>query len=100
MNDKIYRGKKLKNIILSLCFLFSFTNAEDLIIDSSHSEAGFSIKHLMISNVKGKFNEFDADIDYDIKSKTFSSLESTIIAESIDTGIKKRDDHLRSKDFF
>ena len=93
-------GKRFRNLVLSLLFIFSFANGDELIIDAAHSEVGFSIKHMMISNVKGKFTQFDADIDYDIKTQKFNSLDATITAKSINTGITKRDDHLRSGDFF
>lgn len=80
--------------------MFAFSNAAMLEVDKAHSEVGFSIKHLMISNVKGKFLEYDGSIDYDIKKQTFKSLSAKINAKSIDTGIVKRDNHLRSADFF
>lgn len=91
---------KIKMLVLSLFFMFAFSNAAMLEVDKAHSEVGFSIKHLMISNVKGKFLEYDGSIDYDIKKQTFKSLSAKINAKSIDTGIVKRDNHLRSADFF
>jgi polyisoprenoid-binding protein YceI len=68
-------------------------------VDPQHSEIGFKVKHLMISNVKGKFTEFDADIQAD---DDFSSAEVDlwINAASITTNDEKRDEHLRSVDFF
>jgi polyisoprenoid-binding protein YceI len=92
--------KRLGVLLVSLFLTFSFAKAEELIIDGSHSEVGFSIKHMMISNVKGKFLDYDAEIDFDIKKRLFNSLEATVEARSVDTGIEKRDDHLRSEDFF
>jgi polyisoprenoid-binding protein YceI len=74
--------------------------AEEMVLDTSHSEVGFSIKHMMVSNVKGKFSTYDADIDFDLKSKKFKVFNATIDPKSIDTGIEKRDNHLRSADFF
>ncbi|MDY0328149.1 MAG: YceI family protein, partial [Arcobacteraceae bacterium] len=75
-------------------------SAEELMIDSAHSEVAFSVKHLMITNVKGEFTDYDGDIVYDMKNKAFSAFDATIKAKSIDTGIEKRDEHLRSADFF
>ncbi|RXK12663.1 polyisoprenoid-binding protein [Halarcobacter mediterraneus] len=75
-------------------------NATPHSIDKGHSDVGFSVKHLMITNVKGKFSDYDAKIDFDYKNKTFNALEATIKATSINTGIEKRDNHLRSDDFF
>jgi len=93
--------KKFKNLLLSVLVIVGLcANGEELMIDNSHSEVGFSIKHMMISNVKGKFESFDAEIDYDIKKMQFNQLEATIETTSINTGIEKRDDHLRSDDFF
>lgn len=95
-------NKKLRNSSLLVLFVLSSLtlSAETLKIDKGHSEVGFSIKHLMISNVKGKFTNYDANIDYDIKTKTFKKFDAYVMTTSIDTGIKKRDDHLRNADFF
>ncbi len=79
---------------------FGIANATPHDIDISHSEVGFSVKHLMITNVKGEFKEFSADIDFDYKTKTFNKLDAVIEVKSVDTGIEKRDNHLRSPDFF
>ncbi len=92
--------KKLRNLIVSLMCIFTLSNADELLLDGSHSEVGFSIKHMMISNVKGNFTAFDAEMDYDLNGKKFNSLSATIEAKSINTGIDKRDEHLRSADFF
>ncbi len=91
---------RFKVFAVSFFMVVSFASATELIIDDSHSHVGFSVKHMMISNVKGEFKSYDADIDFDIKNKKFNSLKATIDAKSVDTGIEKRDDHLRSVDFF
>jgi polyisoprenoid-binding protein YceI len=67
-------------------------------VDPSHSTVGFKIKHMMISTVSGKFNNFSGT--YDLEKGVFKSLNGAIKADSIDTGIVKRDDHLRAPDFF
>lgn len=69
-------------------------------IDASHSEVGFSVKHLMISNVKGRFAKFSGTINADDKDVTKSTVEVEIDANSIDTRDEKRDEHLKSPDFF
>lgn len=69
-------------------------------IDVAHSSVGFKVKHLMISNVKGNFKEFSGEFEYDEKRDKLLSLKGIIKADSIDTDIEKRDDHLRSADFF
>jgi len=67
-------------------------------VDPSHSAVGFKVKHMMISTVTGKFNNFNGT--YDLEKGQFKTLSGAIKADSIDTGIVKRDDHLRSADFF
>ena len=70
-------------------------------IDSAHSNIGFSIPIAGgLSNVRGKFNEFTVTIVYDDKDVTKSSVDAVIKAASIDTGIERRDTHLRTPDFF
>lgn len=67
-------------------------------VDVSHSTVGFKVKHMMISTVTGKFGNFSGS--YELEKGIFKSLKGDIKATSIDTGIVKRDDHLRSADFF
>lgn len=69
-------------------------------IDPDHSSIGFSIRHLTISNVKGNFDKFSGTVNLDDKNITASKVTATIDASSIDTRVQKRDDHLRSTDFF
>ena len=92
--------KLITKILLSSALAASFANATPHTIDKGHSDVGFSVKHLMSTNVKGKFIDYDAKLDLDYKNKTFNALEATIKTISIDTGIEKRDNHLRSDDFF
>jgi polyisoprenoid-binding protein YceI len=70
------------------------------VIDPDHSVAVFSIRHFEIANVHGHFNKITGTIHFDPADVAHSSVEVTIDAASICTGIKKRDDHLRSPDFF
>lgn len=90
----------LFKLIFGSVFSLSLVYATPHKLDGSHTEVGFSVKHLMITNVKGEFKEFDAEIDFDHKSKTFKKFVAFAKTKSVDTGIVKRDDHLRSKDFF
>jgi polyisoprenoid-binding protein YceI len=70
-------------------------------IDAAHSNIGFSIPIAGgLSHVRGKFSEFTVTIVYDDKDVTKSSVEAAIKAASIDTGIERRDAHLRNSDFF
>lgn len=69
-------------------------------VDPVHTSTDFSVKHMMISTVKGNFTEFNGSFEYDEATKTLKALNGTIQAASIDTGIKDRDTHLRSADLF
>ena len=92
--------KLLSKSILALALGFSLVNATEYTIDESHTHVGFSVKHLMITNVNGEFKTYNAEIDFDAKTKTFNKLNAVIDTASIDTDNQKRDDHLKSEDFF
>ncbi len=94
----------MRKIFLSLLFtvglLGSVWAADTYKIDASHTTLGFSAKHMMISNVSGQFNKFEGQISYDPKDLANSKIDVTIDTGSIDTRNEKRDEHLRSADFF
>ncbi len=69
-------------------------------IDPTHSEIGFKVKHLMITNVHGEFRKFIAEVSSEEEDFTRSSVSVTIDAASILTNDDKRDAHLKSADFF
>lgn len=69
-------------------------------VDKSHSNVGFKVKHMMISNVSGTFNEFDGSFEYDEKANTLKSLNGVVQVKSINTSNEKRDAHLKESDFF
>jgi polyisoprenoid-binding protein YceI len=69
-------------------------------IDKSHSNVGFKVKHLMISNVTGKFDKFSGSFVYDEKTGKILSIDGTVDVTSINTDNTKRDGHLKSADFF
>jgi len=69
-------------------------------IDPVHSEIGFKVKHLMITNVKGVFKEFDAVIYTTGEDFMSAEVDFWANASSVDTGDAKRDEHLKSPDFF
>lgn len=69
-------------------------------IDPAHSEVGFSVKHLMISRVKGTFRNVSGRIVLDESNLANSVIEADIDATSIETRQEQRDTHLRSADFF
>jgi polyisoprenoid-binding protein YceI len=78
----------------------AFASAEPWNLDPAHSHVGFSVRHMMISDVQGQFHDVKAQIDLDDKDLTKSSVMLTIAAASIDTGVADRDKHLKSPDFF
>ena len=69
-------------------------------IDPTHSTAEFSVRHLMITNVKGRFGALSGVVNYSPEKPEAISIEATIDATSIDTRDEKRDGHLKSADFF
>jgi polyisoprenoid-binding protein YceI len=68
-------------------------------VDPAHTSIEFSVKHLGIAKVKGRFNKFTATAEASEDGR-LTRIEATIDASSIDTGVDQRDDHLRSPDFF
>src|SRR4051812_5904093 len=68
------------------------------VLDPAHSELMFKVKHLMISNVKGVFKNFNAEIDGE--DFTTSKVNVTIDVTSISTNDEQRDGHLKGADFF
>jgi polyisoprenoid-binding protein YceI len=76
------------------------TNATTWKLDPAHSELTFKVKHLMISNVKGEFQKFDAQLNTQGKDFNKAKITGTVEANSIYTNNKDRDEHLRSGDFF
>ena len=87
-------------IIATLAFSTMLLTASEFVVDKTHSQVAFKVKHMMISNVQGNFNEYDADIEFDTKTMQFIALSAEMETKSVDTGIEKRDNHLRSADFF
>jgi polyisoprenoid-binding protein YceI len=73
---------------------------QDYAVDPMHTAITFKISHLGLSWVYGRFNDFSGAFTLDPADPGKSSFTMTIKTESIDTGNKKRDDHLRSPDFF
>lgn len=69
-------------------------------IDPAHSKAQFSVRHMMVSNVRGEFTKISGTVDYDQQNPTAIRIDATIDATSINTGEPKRDAHLKSPDFF
>ena len=69
-------------------------------IDTAHSTAAFTVKHMMVSNVRGSFGKVEGTIVYDGKNIAGIKADATIDATTITTNNEKRDTHLKSPDFF
>ncbi len=93
--------RKLTVAILVVAFMFGMSvQAADWNLDQVHSAIEFSVRHLAISKVKGKFKEFTAKMVFDGKAVENGSVEFTIQVASLDSDNEKRDNHLKSSDFF
>jgi polyisoprenoid-binding protein YceI len=75
------------------------TEAKAFAIDKTHSEVSFRVRHL-VTKVRGRFTDYDAEIRVVPGNPQDSSVEFTIRADSVDTDLPDRDQHLRSADFF
>lgn len=69
-------------------------------IDSGHSTVGFSVRHMMVSDTRGAFTDFKGTVNWSEKDITKSTVEVEVKTASINTFNTKRDDHLKSPDFF
>jgi polyisoprenoid-binding protein YceI len=69
-------------------------------IDPAHSVAAFTVRHMMVSNVRGEFGKLAGTVAYDPKAPARSAIEATIDATTVNTREEKRDTHLKSPDFF
>ena len=86
-------------IFVSAALTCSAAANETFKFDPSHSTIGFTV-HQFLATTHGKFRQFSGNIDLDRQHPERSSVSARIQVSSIDTGIRKRDDHLRSADFF
>jgi polyisoprenoid-binding protein YceI len=68
-------------------------------IDTAHSRAQFTVRHLMISNIRGDFGAVTGTVEYDGKDITKAKVNATVDVRSITTRVEKRDEHLKSDDF-
>jgi polyisoprenoid-binding protein YceI len=69
-------------------------------IDPTHSAIGFSVRHMVVSKTRGRFNKWSGQLRFDAENPAASSVEVNIDPASLDTGDAQRDTHLRSPDFF
>jgi polyisoprenoid-binding protein YceI len=94
--------KRLLASISTIIFLSlpALASAATWNVDPDHSNIGFKVRHLMVSNVKGHFDKHSGVVTIDDKDIAKSKVEVSIDTASINTNVQKRDDHLRSADFF
>ena len=69
-------------------------------IDSSHSQIQFTVRHMMITNVRGTFDKFTGTVNFDEKNLAKAEIDVTVDTTSVNTKDEKRDGHLKSPDFF
>jgi polyisoprenoid-binding protein YceI len=103
MKSSIYFGRFAGIFAVAVLALIPAGNsfaADKYVIDASHTSTDFSVKHMVITNVKGGFADISGVIMYDEKDISNSSVDVTIKTASINTNNEKRDEHLRSADFF
>ena len=93
----------IKRIALLAVILLAISiplRADSWRFDKAHSHVGFSVRHMVISNVVGEFNDFDGKVEFDGQNVEAGSVEVTVQMASINTANTNRDDHLKSPDFF
>lgn len=95
--------KKVISVIAAVMLVLIGTSlyAGDIyVLDVAHSKVGFSVKHMMISNVEGNFGAFEGTIEFDGKDITTLKANISVDVASINTNNADRDNHLKSPDFF
>lgn len=94
------KKRLLTAILAGMAFATPALALDTYELDPVHSHANFKIMHLNIANQYGRFNDIKGTVWFDAKTPANSKVEVTIDASSVDTKADKRDEHLRSPDFF
>jgi polyisoprenoid-binding protein YceI len=94
----------MKSVIAAITAIIALAlplaaSASTWTIDPDHTNVGFKVRHLMVSNVRGNFEKESGVIELNDQDITKSKVEVTIDTRSVNTNVQKRDDHLRSADF-
>lgn len=100
VQKEFYPMKVLASTLVLLSSVVAFAAPQKYTIDKDHSKIGFSVRHMMISEVEGQFKDFEGSFTFDADKDALSEGHFVAQAASIDTGNAKRDEHLRSPDFF
>jgi polyisoprenoid-binding protein YceI len=92
--------KMVRNIAIALAALAIPALATEYSIDSAHSAAQFAVRHLMVSNVRGEFGKLTGKVVYDEAKPAATTVEASVDVSTVTTREPKRDEHLKSPDFF
>jgi len=95
----LHRARVVAVLAALTCLVPVSGRADTYEIDPAHTAVQFSIRHMMISNVRGEFTKLSGKAAGDVAHPTAATVEATIDATSVDTRNEKRDEHLRSPDF-
>lgn len=90
---------RLSHVLIALVLSVAPAAAQTWQIDTAHSRAQFTVRHLMISDIRGDFGAVTGTVDYDGKDLATAKVNATIDVKSISTRVDKRDEHLKSDDF-
>ena len=93
-------GLKASVLIAAVLLAAVHASAATWTVDASHSSAQFSVRHMMVSTVRGEFAKVSGSVELDENNLAASRVEATIDVNSVDTREPKRDAHLKSPDFF
>ncbi len=98
--NRSLRSLLVSSVLFGALGASSLALASDWEIDSGHSRVGFGVRHMMVSTVHGTFAKYTGTVALDDKDVTKSTAHIEIDTASVDTGNAKRDEHLKSPDFF
>jgi polyisoprenoid-binding protein YceI len=90
---------RLSHVLIAFVLSVAPAAAQTWQIDTAHSRAQFTVRHLMISDIRGDFGAVTGTVDYDGKDLATAKVNATIDVKSISTRVDKRDEHLKSDDF-
>jgi len=90
---------RIAHLLAALVLTAAPAAAQTWQIDTAHSRAQFTVRHLVISDIRGDFGAVTGTVDYDGKDLTTAKVNATIDVKSISTRVEKRDEHLKSDDF-
>ena len=93
-------SKKIVGVVAGTVLISGLAQADTWKVDPAHSSLNFTVRHMVISTVHGQFTSFSGEANWDGKDLSAGSITVTADTKSISTDNQKRDDHLRSSDFF